>query len=124
MIFRNAMNIFSCFGRIIDAIICIFCIAGFSIELFYNSCTDYVEKILGLIGLVYCGYYFLICFRPIKRDWILAKGGFLIKVINFVLLIPFVLVLFLIGGMRKILILEIWYLMKIYTYIMKKTEIY
>ena len=94
MIFRNAMNIFSCFGRIIDAVICIFCIVGFSIELFYNSYTDYVEKILGLIGLVYCGYYFLICFRPIKRDWILAKGGFLIKVINFVLLIPFVLVLF------------------------------
>ena len=47
---------------------------------------------MGLIGIVYCIRYLLIALLcPIKRDWILAKGRFLVKVVNFVLLIPFVI---------------------------------
>lgn len=56
--------------------------------------ADIAIYILGVIGVPYCIYHiFVFCCRPIKRDWILAKGNFLIKVVNFVLLIPFVVTL-------------------------------
>ena len=79
----------------LDWIILILCIIGFIIEFLCVSMADIAIYILGVIGVLYCIYHiFVFCCRPIKRDWILAKGNFLIKVVNFVLLIPFVVTLF------------------------------
>ncbi len=48
-----------------------------------------LEIIAGLFGAIYCIRYLVFFFcKPIKRDWLLAKGNFLAKVINFVLFIP------------------------------------
>ena len=48
---------------------------------------------LGGFGLVYCvAHLLMILFRRIALDWILVKGNFMLKVVNFVVLIPFVLV--------------------------------
>ena len=78
----------------LDWIILILCIIGFIIEFLCVSMADIAIYILGVIGVLYCIYHiFVFCCRPIKRDWILAKGNFLIKVVNFVLLIPFVVTL-------------------------------
>mgnify|MGYP003292787088 CR=1 FL=1 len=45
---------------------------------------------IGALGLAYIVNMLRICiFAPIKRDWMLARGNFIIKVISFVLLIPF-----------------------------------
>lgn len=47
---------------------------------------------LGGFGLVYCTMHLLVgLFRRIALDWILVKGNFMLKVVNFVVLIPFVL---------------------------------
>lgn len=46
---------------------------------------------MGIPGAIYCTYYTALCFCPIKRDWILAKGNFLFKVVNYVLLVPFII---------------------------------
>ena len=76
--------------KYLDKLVSILCVIGLVVEFFTNYSVMYV---LGLVGLVYCLYYLYIGFLcPIKRDWILAKGHFLIKVVNFVLLVPFVVV--------------------------------
>lgn len=78
----------------LDWAILILCLIGYIIELLTTSKTDMMIYVLGFIGIIYClPYLFVFFLNPIKRDWILAKGHFLIKVLNFVLLIPFVLVL-------------------------------
>ena len=86
---QNKMNT----HKSIDWIILITCAVGLLIEFSSPACTYVFENILGITGLIYCTNYLLIgLFHPIKRDWILAKGNFLLKVVNFVLLVPFVLV--------------------------------
>ena len=71
------------------------CIIGFVVEFCFSQYTSKIETALGLIGIFYCSHYLRISiFCPIKRDWILAKGRFLIKVLNFVLLIPFVITIY------------------------------
>ena len=78
--------------KYLDWTIFTLCIIGFFIEFCYTKYTCITEFALGLIGIIYCIHYLRIgVFCPIKRDWILAKGRFLIKVVNFVLLIPFVI---------------------------------
>ncbi len=78
--------------RYVDWIMLILCIIGFTVEFTNSPYTLIVEWLLGSIGLLYCLYYFCISvFYPIKRDWILVKGRFLIKIVNFVLLVPFVI---------------------------------
>lgn len=66
------------------------CIAGWIAELTQSSSILCLP--LGILGAVYCLFYLIgfICF-PIRRDWSLIKGHFLLKVVNFVLLVPFVL---------------------------------
>ena len=77
-----------------DWVVLFCCIAGLLIEFLFADIAGVAVSVLGCFGLGYCFYYLIIFFGcPIKRDWILAKGHFLIKVINFVLLIPFVLTL-------------------------------
>lgn len=82
--------------KYLDWVIFTLCIVGFLVELCfsrYNNIEN-IEVLLRRIGIVYCAYYLIIAiFCPIKRDWILVKGSFLIKVVNFVLLIPFVITL-------------------------------
>ncbi|MBR4848441.1 MAG: hypothetical protein IKV07_03680 [Bacteroidaceae bacterium] len=85
-----------------DKIILLLCACGLFVELFCQEwepawCASpcrIFEMTLGIIGLLYCIYYTVIFLNPIKRDWLLAKGRFLSKVVNFVLLVPFVLTLF------------------------------
>ena len=78
--------------KYLDWIIFILCTIGFFIEFCYLQYSCMIEVVLGLIGIIYCIHYLKIAiFCPIKRDWILAKGRFLINVVNFVLLIPFVI---------------------------------
>ena len=61
-------------------------------ELYFNE-GKYLYIISLLISSVYCLQFIcLVFFRPIKRDWILTKGHFLFKVVNFVSLIPIVLI--------------------------------
>ncbi|MBO5865411.1 MAG: hypothetical protein J6Q73_05105 [Bacteroidaceae bacterium] len=82
-----------------DIAIFIICILGFIAELFtperwcgFRFPFKEFETVMGIIGLVYCLHYtYIFIFKSIKRDWILAKGHFLIKVVNFVLLVPFIL---------------------------------
>ena len=60
------------------------------------SIFETILKILGCIGSLTCIIYiYTFIFKPIKRDWILAKGRFLLKVVNFVLLVPFILTFYL-----------------------------
>lgn len=65
-------------------------------ELYFNEGKEYFKYlyiISLLISSVYCLQFIcLVFFRPIKRDLILAKGHFLFKVVNFVSLIPIVLI--------------------------------
>jgi len=78
--------------KYLDLAIFILCIIGFIVEFCFAQCISCVECALGGIGIIYCLNYLRIAiFCPIKRDWILAKGRFLIKVMNFVLLVPFVI---------------------------------
>ena len=74
-----------------DWCILLLCFWGFIMELIITSIADFTVCILGCLGIFYCIYYLFVFCSPIKRDWILAKGNFLIKVANFVLLIPFVI---------------------------------
>lgn len=68
------------------------CIVGFIVEFCFFQHIRKAEVALGILGAMYCIHYLRIAiFCPIKRDWILAKGRFLIKVVNFVLLVPFVI---------------------------------
>lgn len=76
----------------IDWIILGLCICGYCIELSNPSLTW--EIFLGILAALYCTYSIVVLLAlPIKFDWILAKGRFLIKVLNFVLLVPFILTL-------------------------------
>ena len=55
-----------------------------------------ILKILGCVGSLTCIIYiYTFVFKPIERDWILAKGRFLLKVVNCVLLVPFILTFYL-----------------------------
>lgn len=74
-----------------DSIIFLFCIIGLIIEFGRFSLAHMVEITLGAIGIIYCTYYIILCFQPIKRDYILSNGNFLLKTINFVLFIPFLI---------------------------------
>lgn len=79
--------------KYIDWVIIVACIAGYAAEFLNLKWADIAEWTLGSIAIVYCIYYLAISFfSPIKRDWILAKGRFLVKVVNFVLLVPFVFI--------------------------------
>ena len=80
-------------------------ICGFLEKLLFGACvvayvTEFINPniytviVFGLLGLVYCVYSLgILFFHPIKRDWIISKGHFLTKVINFVVLVPFALTL-------------------------------
>jgi len=76
--------------KFIDWLIFVLCITGFLVAFCNCADTEFAEWMLGCIGIIYCFHYLATSiFRPIKRDWILAKGRFLLKVVNFVLLVPF-----------------------------------
>lgn len=76
-----------------DSLTLTLCIIGLLFEFCFTKGVSCLENILGGIGIIYCAYYIIIAiFYPIKRDWILVKGHFLIKIVNFVLLVPFVIV--------------------------------
>ena len=76
--------------RYFDKLLFVVCFLGYVGE--FISPSIYTVSILGLIGLVYCLYcLWVMLFHKIRRDWTITKGHFLIKVINFVLLMPFVL---------------------------------
>lgn len=80
--------------KYIDWAIIAACVAGYAAEFLNLKWADIAEWFLGGIAIVYCLYYLAISFfSPIKRDWILAKGRFLVKVVNFVLLVPFLFIL-------------------------------
>lgn len=81
-------------GKCIDWVVFLSSLVGLVMEFLYPSIVCVPGCILGCIGILYCVYYLFMFFcLPIRRDWILAKGSFLIKVVNFVLLIPFVFTL-------------------------------
>ena len=81
--------------KCLDWTILLLCVIGYLIEFCYPQCSCIAEYTLGIIGMIYCIHYIGIAiFCPIKRDWILAKGRFLITVLNFVSLIPFVFTLY------------------------------
>ncbi len=67
------------------------CLAGWIAELTQSSSLFSIP--LGVLGAAYCLFYLVGFFFPIQRDWSLIKGNFLLKVVNFVLLVPFVLTL-------------------------------
>lgn len=80
--------------KFIDWLIFVLCITGFFVAFCNCADTEFAEWMLGCIGIIYCFHYLATSiFRPIKRDWILAKGRFLLKVVNFVLLVPFAITL-------------------------------
>ena len=55
-----------------------------------------ILTILGCIGSLYCiSCMCIFILKPIKRDWILSRGRFLLKIVNFVLLVPFLLTFYL-----------------------------
>lgn len=62
------------------------CIITYVVGIFWQK--QCFEIIVGAIGLIYCIRYFIVFCKPIKRDWLLTRGNFLGKVINFVLFIP------------------------------------
>lgn len=62
------------------------CIITYVVGIFWQK--QRFEIIVGAIGLIYCIRYFIVFCKPIKRDWLLTRGNFLGKVINFVLFIP------------------------------------
>ena len=67
----------------------ILCIITYVTGFFWQ--IKFLEFITGVIGTAYCiGYLVIVFLKPIKRDWLLAKGNFLAKVINFVLFIPII----------------------------------
>ncbi len=74
-----------------NLIIFLLCVVGYIFEFWNLQYANIVEICLGTVGIIYCSYYTVICFQPIKRDWILVKGGFLFKVINYVLFVPFII---------------------------------
>ena len=84
----------------LDFTIFILCIVGIVAEMFCPASSPLgtlsstpFETVFGLAGLAYCLYHTCVFFfSPIKRDWILTKGRFLLKVVNYVLLVPFILV--------------------------------
>ena len=81
-------------GKCIDWVVFLSSLVGLVMEFLYPSIVCVPGCILGCLGILYCVYYLFMFFcLPIRRDWILAKGSFLIKVVNFVLLIPFVFTL-------------------------------
>jgi len=74
------------------------CIAGWITELTQAPIKP-LSTILGIGGAIYCLFYVVGLFLfPVKRDWVMMKGNFLLKVVNFVLLVPFVLTLLLAGS--------------------------
>jgi len=83
--FKNELEV------IFDYLISIACVILLFLELCHPG--HWSLYVLRGVGAFYCVWYLYIGFLcPIKRDWILVKGKFLRKVINFVLLVPFVLV--------------------------------
>ena len=71
----------------------ILCIITYVTGFFWQ--IKFLEFITGVIGTAYCiGYLVIVFLKPIKRDWLLAKGNFLAKVINFVLFIPIIVTAF------------------------------
>ena len=96
VLLQNIANKMAPFQKILDKIILLLCTSALLIELFrpnWQTACKIFEISLGIIGIVYCAHYIIIFLTPIKRDWILAKGRFLLKVVTFVLLVPFVLML-------------------------------
>lgn len=76
--------------RFIHWPIFILAITGYCVELFSPQPKFILH--LGIIGLIYCLYHIVVMMLlRIKFDNILNKGQFLLRVLNFVLLIPFVL---------------------------------
>lgn len=76
-----------------DLILLGICIVGFVSTFFLpEEAVDWLCVVLGSTGAVYCGYIlWLMFFCPIKRDRIMVRGHYLWKMLNFVLLMPFVL---------------------------------
>ena len=76
-------------GKYLDFAILLLCLITYIMDLLGR--TSILQFITGALGCIYCMRYLIIFFfRPIKRDWLLAKGNFLAKVIDFVLFIPII----------------------------------
>ena len=76
-------------GRHWELYLFFICIITYIIDFLWP--TQFLEFTIGAIGAIYCIWHLVIFFcKPIKRDWLLAKGNFLTKVINFVLFIPII----------------------------------
>lgn len=59
---------------------------------FSPSIANCIWGFVGLYGTFYCLWYLILwIFFPIKRDWIMVKGNFMLIVINFVVFVPFAL---------------------------------
>ena len=72
-----------------DRCFLVICIAAYLTGFFCKSSYCFIP---GAIGFVYCTWYLIIFFcKPIKRDWLLVKGKFLTKVMNFVLFVPIII---------------------------------
>ena len=86
------------FEKILFALIVIGFITGILCpeSILPSGIFETILKILGCVGSLTCIIYiYTFVFKPIERDWILAKGRFLLKVVNFVLLVPFILTFYL-----------------------------
>lgn len=79
--------------KLTDLALLSLCIAGLCMTFFCPvDSIDIICMILGAAGAVYCGWYvYQFFFCPIRRDQTLVRGGIFRKVINFVLLVPFVI---------------------------------
>lgn len=75
--------------KYLDWIVLLVCFVGYFIE--FNYPEEQLFRVLGFLGAIYCVVTLCRYSNPIKRDWLLVKGNFLIKVVNSVFLIPFVI---------------------------------
>lgn len=62
------------------------------LAMIFTGFSDVVPYVAAFVGLIYCGYFlFVFTCRPIKRDWLMVYGRFVMVIINIVMLLPFVL---------------------------------
>lgn len=62
------------------------------LAMIFADFSDVVPYVAAFVGLIYCGYFlFVFTCRPIKRDWLMVYGRFVMVIINIVMLLPFVL---------------------------------
>lgn len=80
----------------LDFILLLICLAGLvAVFICPVPAVECICLVMGILGTVYCAFYlWRSVFCPIKRDRLLIKGNFLMKVMNFVLFVPFVITFF------------------------------